>query len=121
MQRALAIGEKAAPDHPHAAKALNNLAELYRVQGRYAEAEALYKRALIIGEKVLGPDHPDVGIYLSNLAGLRVSQADWSDAVTLLKRGRTSLFEYPSTHLTARPGRTDEATRDGRATSFPSW
>ena len=87
LKRALAIGEKAAPDHPHVAKALNNLAELYRIQGRYAEAEALYKRALILGEKVLGPDHPDVGTYLSNFAGLRVSQEDWSDAVTLLKRG----------------------------------
>jgi hypothetical protein len=64
-----------------------HVVELYRVQGRYAEAETLYKRALVIGEKVLGPDYPDVGTYLSNLAGLRVSQQDWSDAVTLLKRG----------------------------------
>ena len=38
--------------------ALNNLAELYDGQGRYAEAEPLYKRALAIREKALGPDHP---------------------------------------------------------------
>ena len=29
-------------------------------QGRYADAEPLYKRALAIDEKALGPDHPDV-------------------------------------------------------------
>ena len=40
--------------------ALNNLAALYDNQGRYAEAEPLYKRALAIQEKALGPDHPDV-------------------------------------------------------------
>jgi len=32
--------------------------EFYRVQGRYAEAEPLYKRALAIYEKALGPEHP---------------------------------------------------------------
>ena len=37
---------------------LNNLAGLYQTQGRYAEAEPLYKRALAIYEKALGPDHP---------------------------------------------------------------
>ena len=41
-------------------ESLNNLAELYRNQGRYAEAEPLYKRSLAIREKALGPDHPDV-------------------------------------------------------------
>ncbi len=35
---------------------LNNLAELYRAQGRYAEGEALQKRALAIREKALGPE-----------------------------------------------------------------
>jgi tetratricopeptide (TPR) repeat protein len=37
---------------------LNNLAALYDAQGRYGEAEPLYKRALAITEKALGPDHP---------------------------------------------------------------
>jgi tetratricopeptide (TPR) repeat protein len=38
---------------------LNNLAELYFSQGRYEQAEPLYKRALAIREKVLGREHPD--------------------------------------------------------------
>ena len=49
---------------------LNNLAELYRAQGRYADAEPLYKRSLAICEKALGPDHPDVATSLNNLAVL---------------------------------------------------
>ncbi|MEO1610013.1 MAG: tetratricopeptide repeat protein [Pseudomonadota bacterium] len=42
------------PDHPNVGTMLNNLAELYRLQGRYAEAEPLYKRTITIFEKALG-------------------------------------------------------------------
>ena len=54
------MGKALGPDHPNVATSLNNLAELYRNQGKYAEAEPLYKRSLAIREKALGPDHPDV-------------------------------------------------------------
>jgi tetratricopeptide (TPR) repeat protein len=51
----LAIREKVlGPEHPDVAQSLNNLGELYRIQGRYAEAEPLLKRALAIRERVLG-------------------------------------------------------------------
>ncbi len=46
------------------------LAELYRAQGRYAEAEPLYQRALAIAEKALGPEHPHVATSLENYAAL---------------------------------------------------
>lgn len=36
---------------------LNNLTVLYHNQGKYSEAELLYKRSLAIYEKALGPDH----------------------------------------------------------------
>ena len=39
-------------DHPDVATSLNNLAELYRVQGKYSEAEPLYVRSLLISERV---------------------------------------------------------------------
>ena len=68
---ALAIREKAlGPDHPDVATSLNNLADLYQAQGRYAEAEPLVPARLAIREKALGPDHPDVGTSLNNLADL---------------------------------------------------
>jgi tetratricopeptide (TPR) repeat protein len=63
-----------------------NLALLYRVQGRYADAEPLYKRALAIGEKALGPDHPAVAIRLNNLALLYRVQGRYADAEPLYKR-----------------------------------
>ena len=67
---ALKEAEKFGPQDPRLATSLNNLAELYRAQGRYAEAEPLHKRALAIREKALGPEHPDVAQSLNNLAEL---------------------------------------------------
>ncbi len=39
-------------------------------QGRYGQAEPLYKRTLAIWEKAFGPDHPKVAISLENYAAL---------------------------------------------------
>jgi hypothetical protein len=36
---------------------LNNLATLYRAEGRYGEAELLWRLAIAIDEKALGPHH----------------------------------------------------------------
>ena len=57
-------------DHPYVATDLKNLASLYQAQGKYAEAEPLYKRALKIMEQTLGPNHPDVATVCENLAEL---------------------------------------------------
>ena len=49
LQRVLDIREKALGlDHPDVALALHNLGFIYNAQGRYAEAEPLLRRALII-------------------------------------------------------------------------
>jgi tetratricopeptide (TPR) repeat protein len=74
------------PNHPGFATDLNNLAELYRTEGRYSEAEPLYKRALTIGEKTLGPDDPDVATWLNNLALLYDHQGKYSEAEPLYRR-----------------------------------
>ena len=68
------------------ATSLNNLAALYKEQGRYADAEPLYKRALAIDEKAVGPDHPDVATSLNNLAALYKEQGRYADAEPLYKR-----------------------------------
>jgi len=68
------------------AVALNNLALLYDNQGRYAEAEPLYKRALAIWEKALGPDHPEVAMGLNNLGNLYEDQGRYGEAEPLSKR-----------------------------------
>src|ERR1039458_5810471 len=48
------------PDHPDVAETLGNLSIVYADLGRYADAEALAKRALAIREKAFGAEHPIV-------------------------------------------------------------
>ena len=83
------------PDHPDTASSLNNLAGLYRAQGRYAEAEPLYRRALAIREAVLGPDHPDTASSLNNLAGLFRAQGRYGEAEPLLRRAEAAATKLP--------------------------
>ena len=68
------------------AQTLNNLAIVYRDQGKYSEAEGLYKRALVIREKALGASHPDVAQTLNNLAIVYRDQGKYGEAEGLLKR-----------------------------------
>ena len=87
LQRALAISEKVlGPEHQDIAASLDNLATLSYAQGRYAEAEHLYKRAIAIDERALGPEHPDVATGLSNLATFFVDQGRHADVEPLYKR-----------------------------------
>ena len=65
------------------AASLNNLAGLYHAQGKYAEAEPHFKRALAIREKVLGAEHPKVAGSLNNLAALYDAQGKYGEAEPL--------------------------------------
>jgi tetratricopeptide (TPR) repeat protein len=92
LHRARAIREKVlGPDHPDVATSLDNLAVLYRSQGRHALAQPLHKRALAIYERALGPDHPDVAISLNNLASLHADQGHYATAEPLLARSSAIL------------------------------
>jgi tetratricopeptide (TPR) repeat protein len=66
------------------ATSLNNLAGLYRSQGRYEEAEPLYRDALAMYKRLLGEAHPDVASSLFNLGALRYNQGRYSEALALL-------------------------------------
>ncbi|MEM9667087.1 MAG: tetratricopeptide repeat protein, partial [Bacteroidota bacterium] len=77
-----ALGAK----HPSTAGSLNNLAHLYQSQGRYAEAEPLYKQALAVREQVLGEEHPSTATSLNNLAHLYQSQGRYAEAESLYKQ-----------------------------------
>ncbi len=67
---ALKEAEGFGPQDSRLAKSLNNLARLHNAQGKYAEAEPLYKRALAIWEKALGDEHHLVAKALVNYAAL---------------------------------------------------
>ena len=70
-EEALTLGEREfGGDHPYTATFLNNLAALHSAQGRYAQADPLYRRALAIQESAFGRPPPDVARTLNNLAVL---------------------------------------------------
>jgi CHAT domain-containing protein/Tfp pilus assembly protein PilF len=69
------------------------LAGLYLDQGRYTDADLLFKRSLAIREKALGPDHPDVATSLNNLAQSYSNQRRYSDAEPLFNRALAILEE----------------------------
>ncbi|GET38927.1 peptidase-like protein [Microseira wollei NIES-4236] len=70
---------------PNVAFASNKLAQLYYFQGRYNEAEPLYREALAAFRSRLGREHPDVANVLNNLALLLHAQGRYAEAEPLYK------------------------------------
>ena len=86
-KRALKVLEEWGPDRFDVGATLNDLAELYRSRGRFADAEPLYRRALQIYEKGnMSPNHAAVRTVLANLVALYIDQGRTPDAEKL-KRG----------------------------------
>jgi tetratricopeptide (TPR) repeat protein len=89
-------------EHPDVATSLNNLAVLLKTQGKYDEAEPLYRQSLAIDRKVsafmsvwlfhrtscqvYGDEHPDVAGDLNNLAELLKAQGKYDDAEPLYQQ-----------------------------------
>ncbi|MDB9372601.1 tetratricopeptide repeat protein [Nodularia sphaerocarpa] len=65
------------------ATSLNNLAYLYKSQGRYDEAEPLLIQALELRQRLLRDNHPDVATGLNNLALFYESQGRYDLAEPL--------------------------------------
>jgi len=65
---ALAEAEKLPPNDAKLPTTLNNLANCLRQQGRYADAEPLYKKAISLKEKSSGLMSKDLAILLENYA-----------------------------------------------------
>jgi tetratricopeptide (TPR) repeat protein len=61
-------------------------ADNHRVEGRYDQAEPLYRRALSLAEQVYGPDHLEVSAILNNLAVLYKYTGDFEEAERLYQR-----------------------------------
>ena len=52
----------------------------FAIKGQYAEADALYLRAIQIEERTLGPLHPEFATTLNNRAGLLERQVTTTNA-----------------------------------------
>jgi tetratricopeptide (TPR) repeat protein len=86
-QKALELYEhQLGKEHSDVAFTLNELAELYKLQGKYSKAEPMYLRSLEILERQLGEDHLSVASSLNNLALLYESQGKYSEAEPLYLR-----------------------------------
>ncbi len=75
-----------------AARLLNNAGYYLHEQGRYAEAEPLFRKALSIYEQQLGENHPDVASSLNNLAELYRAQGRYAEAEPLFRKA-LSIYE----------------------------
>lgn len=63
-----------------------HLFNLYQSEGRLAEMEPVYERALAVEEKVLGPQDPSVGETLLRFARLYLAEGKNQDAAPLYQR-----------------------------------
>ena len=76
----MAFGE----NHEFTAASINNLGVLYQKQGRYSEAENLFKISLQIREKVFPRGHSEVAASYLNLGMTQLAQNKFNLAKPLL-------------------------------------
>ena len=95
LGRALDIGQKVWGDSPHPSKGLflANMAELMAATGRFAEGEALARRALEILERKLVAGHRDIFLAESALGGCLLGQGSFERAEERLLRARRHLVD----------------------------
>jgi TonB family protein len=86
LGRLLAIARAKGEEHPDVAAALVDLAFVKRKLRDDASAEALYRDALRIQEKVLGPDHTVTVGTLERLSETCAARGNFAEALTLLYR-----------------------------------
>ena len=82
---ALKRAEGFGPQDPRLGASLNNLAMVYKQQGKLGKAEIHLKRALRVFE-IVKPDHAHVASVLHNLAAVYDAQGNPAEADPLRKR-----------------------------------
>ncbi len=86
FQAALEHAGQFGPEDLRLATSLNDLAEVYRIQGDTALAIPLYRRALAIWEGAPGTDRLDIATALNNLAEAYRSEGNHVEAEPLYRR-----------------------------------
>ena len=81
-------------EHSDVAYSLVYLADTYRIQGQYSEAERLYNQALKIRKFLFGDNHLEVANSFSNLAAIKCDQGHLSEAETHYKKTFSSEISY---------------------------
>jgi TonB family protein len=86
LQAAIRAAEARPDSHLKLVAALIKLGELKHAEGAHDDAEALFRRALDIGERVLGQDDLALVPPLTSLGALRIARGRPEDAAPLLTR-----------------------------------
>ena len=60
--------KKLGDNHPDTIRTTNSIAVTYKNQGKYRDAEVLFKQCLDKRKVVLGENHPDTLMTMNNLA-----------------------------------------------------
>ncbi len=81
------------------AMSLDNLAQLYQRQGRYLEADPMYRKAIELYQKRLGREHKLVGQAIKNLSALYDSRGQTLDVKALLLPVDTGMKGLPDTKV----------------------
>ncbi len=103
LERALDLRRRVlGPDHPETLRSMINLAAVYDLEAKYAQAETLDSQSLEIQRRVLGPEHPATLKSMSNLGFVyydegKYSQAEALDSQSLAIQRRTLGPENPDT------------------------
>ncbi len=90
LEEAIPLRRRADPEagftdgSPRTATLVSNLALMYYLQGRPAQAEPLFRDALTMRRTLLPPDHPDLAQTLSNLGLMLKDYGEIEEAVELL-------------------------------------
>ena len=85
-EQALKSAQQFRPDDPRLAHTLNILANVYRAQGNYGQAEPLFRQALQIRAAALGADDPDVAASEDSLGRLYQAEGRYRQAEPLFKQ-----------------------------------
>ena len=64
---------------------------LLKEQGKYDEAEPLYREALKVRRETLGDRHPDTLISINNFGGLLKNQGKYDEAEPLFREALTGV------------------------------
>ena len=82
------LEQAASPDGSamRTAQAADGLADLYRTQGRMAQAAPLYVEAVALWERLLGASQPRLAVTLHNLGVVYTALEDWDAAQRTLDR-----------------------------------
>ncbi len=93
FKKAVKLGETFPPEGYRLNFSLNQLAEIYRIQSKFAEAEQVLKQLLESYKIRFGPTHINVALTLNNLAANFRVQGEFKKSEILLKQALNILEE----------------------------